>query len=430
MLTTTVQQPPADRGTPEGREDRSMRALTWQGREHVSVETVPDPEIQDPHDAIIRVTSSAVCGSDLHLYGVLGMYLDAGDVLGHEPMGVVEEVGPEAAGHLKVGDRVVVPFGIACGSCFMCARGLQSQCETTQVRAQDKGAALFGYTRLYGSVPGGQAEYLRVPQAHYGPVVVPDDGSPDERYLYLSDVLPTAWQAVEYAGVPPGGTVAVLGLGPIGQMAARIARHRGAGRVIGIDLVPARLAMAARHGIEVLDASRTGDGDIAAVVREVTDGRGVDSVVDAVGMEAHGSPLAEMAQRAVGHLPDALAATLNERVGGDRLAAFLVAIDAVRRGGTVSISGVYGGAKDPLPMMQLFDKQVTLRMGQANVRRWVDDLLPLVQDDADPLGVLDLRTHRVALEDAPAAYRMFQRKEDGCVKVVLDPALPAAAGAS
>ncbi len=401
-----------------------MRALTWQGREQVSVETVPDPVVQEPTDAIIRVTSTAICGSDLHLYGVLGMYLDAGDILGHESMGIVAEVGPEA-GDLQVGDRVVIPFGIACGTCFMCRRGLQSQCETTQVHAQDKGAALFGYTRLYGSVPGGQAQYLRVPQAQYGPIVVPDDGSPDERYLYLSDVLPTAWQSVEYASVPPGGTVAVIGLGPIGQMAARVALHRGAGRVIGVDTVPERLAMAARHGVEVLDASRTGEGDVAEVLRDVTDGRGPDSVIDAVGMEAHGSPFAETTQKAVGRLPGPLAAAVTEKVGGDRLAAFLTGIDAVRRGGTLSISGVYGGAKDPLPMMQLFDKQISLRMGQANVRRWIDDLLPLVQDEADPLGVLDLRTHRVPLEDAPAAYRMFQRKEDGCVKVVLDPAAPA-----
>ena len=402
-----------------------MRALTWQGNEHVSVETVPDPRIEEPTDAVVRITSTAICGSDLHLYAVLGMYLDPGDVLGHEAMGVVEEVGSVAGERLSVGDRVVVPFGIACGTCFMCRRGLQSQCETTQVHAEDKGAALFGYTRLYGSVPGGQAQYLRVPQAQYGPVVVPDDGEPDERYLYLSDVLPTAWQAVEYAGVQAGSTVAVLGLGPIGQMATRVALHRGAARVIGVDTVPERLAMAARHGVEVLDGSRTGDGDVAAVLRDLTDGRGPDAVIDAVGMEAHGSPLAEAAQKAVGHLPDALASALNERVGGDRLAAFRTAIDAVRRGGTLSIAGVYGGAKDPLPLMQMFDKQLTVRMGQANVRRWVDDLLPLVQDPGDPLGVLDLRTHRVSLEDAPAAYRTFQRKEDGCVKVVLDPALPA-----
>ncbi|MCR6690164.1 zinc-dependent alcohol dehydrogenase [Cellulomonas sp.] len=401
-----------------------MRALTWQGRENVSVETVPDPTVQEPTDAVVRITSTAICGSDLHLYGVLGMFLDAGDILGHEAMGVVEAVGERAGERLRVGDRVVVPFGIACGSCLMCRRGLQSQCETTQVREQGKGAALFGYTRLYGSVPGGQAQYLRVPQAHYGPVVVPDDGAPDERYLYLSDVLPTAWQAVQYADVPPGGTVAVLGLGPIGQMAARIARHRGASRVIGVDSVPERRAMAQRHGIDVLDA---GSEDVAGALRDLTDGRGPDSVIDAVGMEAHGSPFAETTQRVVGMLPDALAAPMTEKAGADRLAALLTAIDAVRRGGTLSISGVYGGAKDPLPLMQMFDKQVTLRMGQANVRRWIDDLLPLVQDDADPLGVLDLRTHRVALEDAPAAYRTFQRKEDGCIKVVLDPAAPRAA---
>ncbi|MCA5893983.1 alcohol dehydrogenase catalytic domain-containing protein [Isoptericola sp. NEAU-Y5] len=397
-----------------------MRALTWQGRQHVSVEDVADPHVQEPSDAVIRVTSTAVCGSDLHLYGVLGMFLDAGDVLGHEAMGVVEEVGSEA-GDLAVGDRVVVPFTISCGRCWMCSRGLQTQCETTQVRSQDKGAALFGYTRLYGQVPGGQAQYLRVPQAHYGPVVVPDDGSPDEQYLYLSDVLPTAWQAVEYADIPPDGSVVVLGLGPIGQMAARVARHRGAGPVIGIDPVPERRLMAQRHGIITFDpASR----EVRGAVLDLTDGRGPDSVIDAVGMEAHGSPLAETTQKLVGMLPDAVAAPLTEQAGADRLAALLAAIGIVRRGGTISLSGVYGGAKDPLPMMQIFDKQLTLRTGQANVRRWTDDLLPLVQDPADPLGVLDLRTHRLSLEDAPEAYRTFQHKDDGCIKVVLDPWAP------
>ena len=397
-----------------------MRALTWHKRQTVVVEDVADPQIKQPADAIIRVTSTAICGSDLHLYGLLGMFLDKGDVLGHEAMGVVEEVGPEA-GDLRVGDRVVVPFGIACGTCWMCAQGLQSQCETTQVRDQSKGAALFGYTRLYGSVPGGQAQYLRVPHANYGPVVVPDDGEPDERYLYLSDVLPTAWQAVEYADVHPGSTVVVLGLGPIGQMAARVALHRGASQVIGVDLEGARLAMAARHNIEVLDASHASDGDVGDVIRSSTHGRGADAVIDAVGMEAHGSPFAETAQTVVGHLPDAVAAPLIGVAGADRRAALLTAFDVVRRGGTVSLSGVYGGARDPLPLMQLFDKQLTLRMGQANVRRWTDDLLPLVQDPSDPLGVLDLRTHRLPLERAPEAYQMFQRKEDGCVKVVLDP---------
>lgn len=397
-----------------------MRALTWQGREQVAVEDVPDPRIEEPTDAVVRVTSTAICGSDLHLYSVLGPYLKPGDVLGHETMGVVEEVGPQAAGRLSVGDRVVVPFGIACGTCFMCTRGMQSQCETTQVREQGKGAALFGYTSLYGSVPGGQAQYLRVPQAQYGPVAVPADGRPDEAYLYLSDVLPTAWQAVVNADVAAGGTVVVVGLGPIGQMAARIARHRGAGRVVGVDRVPERLAMAQRHGVETIDAAAV--DDVVAAVRDLTQGRGADGVVEAVGMEAHGSPVFAAGQKVAGLLPDALAQTFMEKAGVDRMAAMQTAIGAARRGGTVSVVGVYGGAVDPFPMMDVFDRQLTFRFGQANVRRWTDELLPLVADDADPLGVLDLRTHRVPLEQAPAAYDMFQRKSDGCVKVVLDPA--------
>jgi threonine dehydrogenase-like Zn-dependent dehydrogenase len=395
-----------------------MRALTWQGRERLAVDDVPDPVLRDPTDAIVRVTSTAICGSDLHLYSVLGMFLDPGDVLGHEAMGVVEEVGPDA-GDLQVGDRVVVPFTISCGHCWMCARGLQSQCETTQVRSQDKGAALFGYTRLYGQVPGGQAQYLRVPQAQYGPVVVPDDGSPDEQYLYLSDVLPTAWQGVEYAQVPPGGSVVVLGLGPVGQMAARVARHRGAGVVVAVDPVPERRAMAERHGVTTIDPGAV--DDLRSAVLDLTAGRGPDGVVDAVGMEAHGSPVAEATLKVASRLPEAIAEPLTERAGIDRLAALHTAFDLVRRGGTVSISGVYGGAVDPMPMMQLFDKQVTLRMGQANVRRWIDELVPLVQDASDPLGVLDLRTHRLPLEKAPDAYATFQRKDDGCIKVVLDP---------
>jgi len=399
-----------------------MRALTWQGRQDVRVEDVPDPGILEPTDAIVRITSTAVCGSDLHLYGVLGAYLEPGDVLGHEPMGIVEEVGSEVQ-HIKPGDRVVVPFNIACGTCWMCRRGLQTQCETTQVRSRSKGAELFGYTSLYGQVPGGQAEYLRVPQAQYGPIRVPDDGEPDERYLYLSDVVPTAWQAVEYADVPPGGSVVVLGLGPIGQLSARIARHRGAARVIGVDRVGERLEMARQHGIDTLDLREV--DDLPAAVRELTDGRGPDAVIDAVGMEAHGSPVSETLQKGASVLPGVVGRPLIERAGIDRLAALRSAITAVRRGGTVSLSGVYGGAVDPLPLMEMFDKQLTVRMGQANVRRWIDDTLPLVSDPDDPLGVLDLRTHRLPLEDAPGAYAMFQRKEDGCIKVVLDPTLPA-----
>jgi threonine dehydrogenase-like Zn-dependent dehydrogenase len=394
-----------------------MKALTWHGRRDVRVDDVPDPTIQEPTDAVIRVTSTGLCGSDLHLYEVLGPFIGEGDILGHEPMGIVEAVGADLT-NIAVGDRVVIPFNISCGHCWMCGHGLQSQCETTQVTEQGTGAALFGYTKLYGQVAGGQAEYLRVPQAQYGPIKVPE-GPIDEQYLFLSDVLPTAWQAVAYADLPEGGTVAVIGLGPIGQMSARIAKHQGAGRVFGIDLVPERLDMARRHGIETISLDDC--ADLGSELRERTGGRGPDSVIDAVGMEAHGSTVAKAAQALVGLLPDAIAAKMMEKAGVDRLAALLSAIDVVRRGGTLSISGVYGGMTDPLPMLQMFDKQLTVRMGQANVKRWVDDLLPLVNDDADPLGVLDLRTHRIPLADAPKAYDTFQKKEDGAIKVVFEP---------
>jgi threonine dehydrogenase-like Zn-dependent dehydrogenase len=393
-----------------------MKAVVWHGTEDVRVDSVPDPGIQEPTDALIRVTSSGICGSDLHLYKVLGMFMEEGDILGHEPMGIVEEVG-DAVTEIKPGDRVVIPFNIACGRCWMCERELYAQCETTQIRKYGKGAALFGYTKLYGQVPGGQAEYLRVPQAHFGPIKVPD-GPPDERFVYLSDVLPTAWQAVHYADVPAGGSVAVLGLGPIGQMCARIAGQRGAEVVIGVDLVPERLEMARRHGVVAMAAED--EPDIVAELRDLTDGRGPDSVIDAVGMEAHGSPVAEVMQKTTSLLPDRVGAALAERVGVDRLAALQTAIAAVRRGGTISISGVYGGQADPLPMLDLFDKGVTLRMGQAHVKRWIDDILPLLTDD-DPLGTGDLGTHTMSLEDAPRGYEMFQKKQDGCIKILLTP---------
>ena len=283
-----------------------MKALTWQGQEDVRIEDVPDPSIEQPTDAVIRVTSSGLCGSDLHLYTVLGAFIDPGDVLGHEPMGVVEEVGAEVD-QLKKGDRVVIPFNISCGHCWMCERAFFAQCETTQNRDTGTGASLFGYTKLYGQVPGGQAEYLRVPQAQFGPIKVPE-GPPDDRFLFLSDVLPTAWQAVEFAAIPERGSVAIFGLGPIGQMAARIASHKGA-RVIGIDLVEDRLERARDWGVEVLDVSDDpGDTDgIAERIRELTDGRGTDSAIDAVGMEAHGAPFGELAQKAASFLPDAVA---------------------------------------------------------------------------------------------------------------------------
>ncbi|MER5745021.1 alcohol dehydrogenase catalytic domain-containing protein [Streptomyces sp. NPDC059913] len=394
-----------------------MRALTWQGRRDVRVETVPDPRVEDATDIVVRVTSTGICGSDLHLYEVLGPYLDQGDVLGHEPMGVVEEVGRDVTA-VQVGDRVVVPFNVSCGTCFMCGAGLHSQCETTQVREQGTGAALFGYTKLYGQVPGGQAELLRVPFGNTLPIPVPH-GPPDDRYVYLSDVLPTAWQAVQYASIPPGGSVTVLGLGPIGDMAARIARHLGAGLVVGVDLVPERLARAASRGVQVFDVKRLGKG-LPDAIRELTDGRGTDAVIDAVGMEAHGAPFAKSAQWATGLLPDLVARTLMEHAGVDRLAALYTAIDVVRRGGTISLSGVYGGAADPLPLLTLFDKQIQLRMGQANVLRWVPEILPLL-DDEDVLGVEGFATHHLPLEDGPKAYAMFQEKEDGMVKTLLRP---------
>jgi threonine dehydrogenase-like Zn-dependent dehydrogenase len=395
-----------------------MKAVAWHGTHDVRVDNVPDPKIEKPTDAIIRVTSSGICGSDLHLYEVLGPFIDAGDILGHEPMGIVEEVGAEVT-QIKPGDRVVIPFNISCGHCYMCDKGLQSQCETTQVHDQDTGAALFGYTKLYGQVPGGQAELLRVPHADYGPIKVPE-GPDDDRFVYLSDVLPTAWQAVEYANVPDGETVLVLGLGPIGEMSTRIAQHRGAGKVIGVDLVPERLERAREHGVEALDLEAY-DGDLPGAVRELTDGRGPISVIDAVGMEAHGSPIGKLAHRLTGLLPDPIARTMTEKAGIDRLAAIHSAIELVQRGGTISLSGVYGGAVSPMPLIQMFDKQINMRMGQANVKRWIDDIMPLVSGDSDPLGVEDFATHHVPLDEAPHAYEIFQKKEDGAFKILLKP---------
>ena len=391
-----------------------MKALTWQGKRHVSVDEVPDPRIEKPTDIVIRITSTAICGSDLHLYEVFGPFLTPGDILGHESMGVVEEVGA-AVQNLRPGDRVVIPFVIACGECFMCVRGLTTQCETTQNRAHDSGASLYGYTELYGSVPGGQAERLRVPLADFNARKVGHD-LPDERYLFLSDILPTAWQGVAYANLPEDGVLGVLGLGPVGQFTSRIGRHLGY-RVVAVDPVPERRLMAERYGVEALDLTE----DVLEQLRARTDGRGPDSIVDAVGLEAHGSPGASFAQAAVGLLPDAVAQKVMNTGGIDRLNAMHLAFDAVRRGGTVSLSGVYAGEADPTPMKSLFDKQVSIRMGQCNVQHWLDDLVPLVEDPADPLGVEDLVTHRVPLERAPEMYELFQKKEKGCIKVVLTP---------
>jgi threonine dehydrogenase-like Zn-dependent dehydrogenase len=389
-----------------------LKAVVWHGKEDVRVDNVPDPIIQEPTDAVVRITSTAICGSDLHLYAKLSTIMRKGDIIGHEPMGIVEEVGPDVE-HIGPGDRVVVPFNISCGHCFFCEQQLYSQCETTRDRGRlaeaasllgrGKGASLFGYTHVYGAVPGGQAEYLRVPQAHFGPIKVPE-GPPDERFLYLSDVLPTSWQAVAYADVPQGGTLGIWGLGPIGQMCARIAYHLGAGRVIGVDDVPERLSLAAKYGVETIDFSVI--DDVKEIVLDLTDGRGVDSAIDAVGMEASGSILESVLQTTKFQLDSAY--------------ALRQCMASIRRGGTLSISGVYTGPIQMFPLGDLFDMQIQVRMGQANVRAYVDNILPLLNEE-DPLGTEDLKTHEMPLEDAPLGYEIFQKKQDGAIKCVLKP---------
>jgi threonine dehydrogenase-like Zn-dependent dehydrogenase len=396
----------------------TMKAVTWQGTHDMQVTEVADPRIEEPTDVIIKVTSTGLCGSDLHLYETLAPFMEEGDVVGHEPMGIVQEVG-SAVDNLQVGDRVVIPFNVSCGRCWMCDNNLFSQCEASQTHEYGTGASFFGYSKLYGHVPGGQAEYLRVPFGDFLPVKVPHEGS-DDRYLFLSDVLPTAWQGLKYADVPDGGTLLVLGVGPIGDMAARMAAWKGL-RVIAVDRVPERLARLEERGVMTLNLDELGNGEgVAAAAREMTGGRGPDAVIDAVGMEAHGSPGATGLQKFVGLLPDKVAEPMMLNAGLDRLAALHTAIDAVRRGGTISISGVYGGATDPMPMFQLFDKQVQVRMGQANVRAWTDELLGILSED-DPWDVESFATHHLPLEQAPEAYEKFQKKEDGYVKVVFQP---------
>lgn len=397
-----------------------MRAVTWQGKRNIQVTDVPDPVIEHPTDAIIRITSTAICGSDLHLYEVMTPFMEPGDILGHEPMGIVEAVGSDVK-NVKPGDRVVVPFNIACGACAMCKKGLTTQCETTRVREMDRGAAMFGYTKLYGHVPGGQAEFLRVPHADFMAKKVPE-GPADDRFLYLSDVLPTAWQAAKYAGVKQNSTVAVIGLGPIGDMAARVARHMGAARVIGIDLVPERLKRAEDHGIEAVDV-REFEGDHQALSRYVAEqlgGSGPEAVIEAVGMEAHGSPGAKAMQDMTGMLPSKAAEKIFTTAGVDRMFALHSAIELVGRGGTLSIAGVYAGQADPISIDTLFDKHIQVRMGQANAPFWTDEILPLLTKE-NMFDVDNFATHHLPLEDAAHAYEIFQKKEDNAIKIVLKP---------
>lgn len=385
-----------------------MRAAVWQGPKSIEVADLADPVIEKPNDAIVEVSATCICGSDLHLFehgGSLGMA--PGDVVGHEAVGRVVEIGPEA-GNLNVGDRVVVPFNIACGHCALCRVGMQSQCETTQSMGGRRGAALFGYSHQYGGVPGAQAQYLRVPEAQYGPVVL-DDSITDAVAVLMADVLPTSWQAVDYAAVPPGGSVVIHGLGPIGQMCARIALHRGAGQVIGVDPEHDRRQQAFDRGAITLDPE---EDDLGERVRAMTGGRGADSVIDAVGMDATGSALDSALQTA--------------KLQPDRLVALKASLDTVRRGGTVSVIGVYGGWYPKFPLGDLFDRQITLRWGQANVRRWTEEILEVVGGD-DPLGTAEFVTDVAPLEDISRWYDEFRDKTDGVRKVMLRPFEPAAA---
>jgi threonine dehydrogenase-like Zn-dependent dehydrogenase len=387
-----------------------MKAVCWYGAEDVRVERVPDPTILNPHDAIVRVTRTAICGSDLHLYGGFIPTMRAGDILGHEFMGELVEVGPATTG-LKRGDRVVVPFAIACGQCFFCQRELWSLCDNSNPNAAMleklygySGAGLFGYSHLYGGYAGGQAEYVRVPFADVGALKIPESVD-DEQALFLSDILPTGYMAAENCNIQSGDVVAVWGCGPVGQFAIRSAYLLGAERVIAIDRFPERLLMAESVGkAEVINYE---DLDAVEELKERTGGRGPDACIDAVGMEAHGtgvSALYDRAKQAV-HLET------------DRPTALREAINACRKGGTLSIPGVYGGYIDKVPLGAAFAKGLTLRMGQTHVHRYMRPLLNRIQrDEIDPSFVI---THRMTLDDAPRGYRMFRDKDDECIKVVL-----------
>ncbi len=388
-----------------------MKALCWHGVGDVRVDTVPDPELLNPRDAIVRITLTAICGSDLHLYDGYIPAMKPGDILGHEFMGEVVEVGPEV-NNLRVGDRVVIPFPIACGSCHYCNHREYSLCDNSNPKAElaEKAygyspAGIYGYSHLLGGYAGGQAQYARVPYADVGPFKVPDSLT-DEQVLFLTDVFPTGYQAAEYCDVEEGDVVAVWGCGPVGLFAQISAAMMGA-RVIGIDRVPERLRMAREFaGSETLDY---GEVDVFDVLKQMTGGRGPDACIDAVGMEAHGFGVAGAY--------DKVKQTL--RLESDRPTALREAIQACGKGGTVSIPGVYGGVIDKLNIGAAFNKGLTLRMGQTHVHRYLPNLLQHIESgDLDPSFII---THRVPLDEAPAMYRTFRDKEDGCIKVVLDP---------
>lgn len=387
-----------------------MQALCWHGKHDVRVEKVPDPKILNPHDAIVRVTTTAICGSDLHLYGGMIPMMEKGDILGHEFMGEIVELGG-AVTNLKIGDRVVVPFTISCGGCFFCQKQLWSMCENTNPNAHTAEtlngyttAGLYGYSHAYGGYAGGQAEYVRVPFANVGPLKVPEE-LPDEKVIFLSDIFPTGYMAAENCNIQPGDTVAVWGCGPVGQFAIRSASLLGAERVIAIDDVPERLEMAREGGAQTI----TANGDTFEQLKDATGGMGPDSCIDAVGMEAHGSTFDARLDKAKQSL----------KLGTDRPHVLRQAIHACRNGGTVSVPGVYVGFLDKVPFGMAFAKGLTLRMGQTHVQRYLQPLLKRIQDDEiDPSFVI---THRLNLRDAPKGYETFLEKEDGCVKVVLKP---------
>ncbi|OWK35286.1 zinc-dependent alcohol dehydrogenase [Fimbriiglobus ruber] len=392
-----------------------MKALCWHGKSDVRVDIVPDPKIQDPRDAIIKVTATAICGSDLHLYDGYMPTMQAGDILGHEFMGEVVELG-SAVTNLKKGDRVVVPFTMACGSCFFCQKTLFSCCDNSnpnhKIAEEAMGhspSGLFGYSHMLGGFPGGQAEYVRVPFADVGPYQVPA-GLPDEKVLFLTDIFPTGYMAAEQADIEPGDTVAVWGCGPVGQFAIKSAWMFGAGRVIAIDTVPERLTLARTHGnAETIDFLHV-ESSVYERLQEMTKGRGPDRCIDAVGAEAHGT----------GSIPavlDKVKATVG--LGTDRPNSLRQAIMCCRKGGTVSVPGVYVGFLDKVPMGAFVNKALTMKTGQTHVHRYLKPLMEKIEKgEIDPSFLI---THRLPLADAPAAYKTFRDKEDGCVKVVLKP---------
>jgi threonine dehydrogenase-like Zn-dependent dehydrogenase len=389
-----------------------MRAICWHGKSDVRVDTVPDPKIEDPRDAIVRITSTCICGSDLHLYDGYMPTMEAGDVLGHEPMGVVEEVGKSVT-KLKPGDRVVVPFTISCGTCWFCERQLYSLCDNSNPNAEiarkamgQSPAGLFGYSHMLGAYPGGQAEYLRVPYADVGPVVIPD-GIPDEKVVFLSDIFPTGYMAAEQAQIEPGDTVAIWGCGPVAQFAIRSAWMLGAGRVVAIDRVPERLEMAREGKAETINFE---EKDVYDTLMEMTKGRGPDRCIEAVGAEAH-----------AGGSLDAVLDKAKASVGltTDRAHTLREAIMCCRKGGTVSIPGVYIGFPDKIPMGAAMNKALTFKMGQTHVPKYNRMLLGKIESgEIDPSFVI---THEVPLEKGPEMYKTFRDKKDHCIKVVLKP---------